>query len=129
MGRIVATRRGRLEGSEEGDLVVFRGIPFAKAPVGTHRLRSPERAEPWDRVREAGRFGPAAPQSAAEMGPIFRLGIGETSEDCLHLNVWTPAPDGARRPVLVWIHGGAFVLGAGSQLLYDGSTLARRGPR
>ena len=127
MGRIVATSRGRLEGSEEGGLVVFRGIPFARAAVGPLRFRPPEPAAPWDGVREARRFGPAAPQNAAEMGPIFRLGIGETAEDCLHLNVWTPAPDGARRPVLVWIHGGAFVLGAGSQLLYDGSTLARRG--
>src|SRR5258705_2474524 len=127
MGRIVATSRGRLEGSEEGGLVVFRGIPFARAAVGPLRFRPPEPAAPWDGVREARRFGPAAPQNAAEMGPIFRLGIGETAEDCLHLSVWTPVPDGARRPVLVWIHGGAFVLGAGSQLLYDGSTLARRG--
>jgi para-nitrobenzyl esterase len=127
MGRIVATSRGRLEGSEEGDLVVFRGIPFARAALGPRRFRPAEPAAPWDGVREARRFGPAAPQNAAEMGPIFRLGIGETAEDCLHLNVWTPAPDVARRPVLVWIHGGAFVLGAGSQLLYEGSALSRRG--
>jgi para-nitrobenzyl esterase len=127
MNRTVATSRGRLVGSEERGLVVFRGVPFARTPVGPHRLRPPEPPPRWDGVREARRFGPAAPQNAAEMGPLFRLGIGETAEDCLHLNVWTPAPDGARRPVLVWIHGGAFVLGAGSQLLYDGSTLARRG--
>src|SRR5207247_3348730 len=63
------------------------------------------------------------------LGPLLRLGIGATSEDCLYLNVWTPALDGAPRPVMVWIHGGAFVIGAGSQMLYDGSVLARRGDR
>jgi para-nitrobenzyl esterase len=127
MRAVVATSRGRLQGVEEQGVVVFRGIPFARAPVGPLRFQPPEPAAPWNGIRDARRFGPAAPQNAAEMGPLFRLGIGETAEDCLRLNVWTPAPDGARRPVLVWIHGGAFVLGAGSQLLYDGATLARRG--
>src|SRR4029453_7605373 len=77
----------------------------------------------WAGVRPAHAFGLAAPQNAAEMGPLFRLGLGATGEDCLSLNVWTPALDNARRPVMVWIHGGAFVLGAGAQLLYDGAAL------
>jgi para-nitrobenzyl esterase len=78
-------------------------------------------------VRDASRFGPAASQNGALIGPLMSLGIGRTAEDCLYLNVWTPGADRRRRPVLVWIHGGAFVLGAGSQMLYDGSSLARRG--
>jgi carboxylesterase type B len=78
-------------------------------------------------VRDASRFGQAAPQNTAIAGPLLSLGIGRTGEDCLYLNVWTPRADRARRPVLVWIHGGAFVLGAGSQTLYDGAALARRG--
>lgn len=81
-------------------------------------------------MREAGAFGPAAAQSAIDIEyvPGFSLweGIGATSEDCLTVNVWTPGLTG-RRPVLVWIHGGAFLKGAGSQDLYDGATLAARG--
>src|SRR4029450_9683790 len=124
MRTIVTTSRGRLDGRDEGGLLVFRGIPYAAAPVGMRRFAPPEPAGPWAGVRPAYAFGLAAPQNAAEMGPLFRLGLGATGEDCLVLNVWTPALDGARRPVMVWIHGGAFVLGAGSQFLYDGAALA-----
>ena len=127
MRTVVTTSRGRLEGRDEGGLVVFRGIPYAAAPEGMRRFAAPEPVAPWPGVRLAQAFGPSAPQNAAEMGPLFRLGLGATGEDCLSLNIWTPAPDGARRPVMVWIHGGAFVLGAGSQFLYDGAALARRG--
>jgi len=127
MRTIATTRQGRLEGRDEGGLVVFRGVPFAAAPEGARRFMPPERPLSWAGVRPAHAFGLAAPQNAAEMGPLLRLGLGATGEDCLSLNVWTPALDTARRPVMVWIHGGAFVLGAGSQLLYDGAALARRG--
>jgi para-nitrobenzyl esterase len=127
MRTIVTTTRGRLEGRDEGGLVVFRGVPYAAAPDGARRFLPPEPAAPWVGVRPAHAFGLAAAQNAAEMGPLFQLGLGATGEDCLFLNIWTPALDGARRPVMVWIHGGAFVLGAGSQLLYDGAALARRG--
>jgi para-nitrobenzyl esterase len=124
---VVATRYGRLQGVEERGVLVFRGVPFARPPVGKLRWQPPERPEAWTGVRDATRFGPAAPQNAKMLGPVLRLGIDATSEDCLSVNVWTPALDGGRRPVLVWIHGGAFVIGAGSQTLYDGSMLARRG--
>lgn len=123
----VETGRGTLRGVLERGLAVFRGIPFAAPPVGPLRFMPPEPPPRWSGVRDATRFGQAAPQNAAIAGPLLSLGIGRTGEDCLYLNVWTPATDRARRPVLVWIHGGAFVLGAGSQTLYDGSTLARRG--
>jgi carboxylesterase type B len=127
MDVLVETRRGPVRGVAEGGLAVFRGLPFARPPVGPLRFRPPEPPEPWSGVRDAARFGPSAAQNGALVGPLMSLGISRTGEDCLYLNVWTPAADRGRRPVLVWIHGGAFVLGSGSQMLYDGATLARRG--
>ncbi|MGH7416122.1 MAG: carboxylesterase/lipase family protein, partial [Candidatus Rokuibacteriota bacterium] len=124
---LVETRRGRVRGVTESGLAVFRGLPFARPPVGARRFQPPEPPAPWSGVRDAARFGTSAAQNGALVGPLMSLGIGRTGEDCLYLNVWTPRPDRARRPVLVWIHGGAFILGSGSQLLYDGSRLARRG--
>jgi para-nitrobenzyl esterase len=127
---VVELASGKVRGSVEGPLVVFRGIPFARPPVGPLRFGAPQPAEPWAGVREATAFGPAAAQSTidVEYVPGFSLweGIGRTSEDCLTVNVWTPALTG-RRPVVMWVHGGAFLKGAGSQDLYDGATLARRG--
>jgi para-nitrobenzyl esterase len=127
MDVLVETRRGRVRGLAEEGLAVFRGIPYARPPVGPRRFGPPEPPEAWTGTHDATRFGPSAPQNGALIGPIMSLGIGRTSEDCLYLNVWTPAADRRRRPVLLWIHGGAFLLGSGSQMLYDGATLARRG--
>ncbi|HSL48082.1 MAG TPA: carboxylesterase/lipase family protein [Candidatus Deferrimicrobiaceae bacterium] len=124
---LVETRRGTVRGVAEDGLAVFRGLPFARPPVGPLRFRPPEPPERWAGIRDATRFGPSAAQNAALIGPLMSLGIDRTGEDCLYLNVWTPRADRGRRPVLVWIHGGAFILGSGSQTLYDGATLARRG--
>jgi para-nitrobenzyl esterase len=123
----VETRRGTVRGLAERGVAVFRGIPFAQPPVGPLRFGPPAPPGRWTGVHDATRFGPAASQNGPLIGPVMTLGIGRTGEDCLYLNVWTPGADRRRRPVLVWIHGGAFVLGAGSQMLYDGSVLARRG--
>jgi para-nitrobenzyl esterase len=127
MDVLVETRRGRVRGLAEAGLAVFRGIPYARPPVGPRRFGPPEPPEAWSGTHDATRFGSSAPQNGALIGPIMSLGIGRTGEDCLYLNIWTPAADRRRRPVLVWIHGGAFLLGSGSQMLYDGATLARRG--
>jgi para-nitrobenzyl esterase len=130
MDPTVELTSGQVSGSSEGPLTVFRGIPYARPPVGTLRFGAPQPPEPWTGVRPCVAFGPAAAQSSIDVTyvPGFSLweGIDATSEDCLTVNVWTPGLTG-RRPVLVWIHGGAFLTGAGSQALYDGATLARRG--
>ena len=127
MSAIVETRCGKLQGVDENGLTVFRGVPYARPPVGVLRLRAPRPPEPWAGVRDASRLGCSAWQNASVLGPMIGFDVGEMSEDCLFLNIWTPACDGARRPVLVWIHGGAFILGSSSQSLYDGATMARRG--
>jgi len=126
MGAIVETRYGKVEGRQEEGVVAFRGIPYAAPPVGPRRFAAPAPPEPWTGVRDAGGFGPSAPQPPLRL-PLPGMDVGPTDEDCLYLNVWTPAADGARRPVMVWIHGGGFVIGSGSQTVYDGAALAARG--
>jgi para-nitrobenzyl esterase len=123
---IVETANGKIEGKRtpEGDVSLFRAIPYAAPPTGTRRFRPPQPAAPWSGVRDATRFGPAAPQVAGVMEQLYGSTM-QTDEDCLTLNVWTPAADGGRRPVMVWIHGGAFLTGSGSIPWYDGRAFAR----
>ncbi len=107
---------------ERQDVVAFRGVPYAKQPVGELRWRPPRPLEPWTGVRAADEFGAGCLQSTPRMSPPPE----RMDEGCLYLNVWTPADHGGERlPVMVWIHGGGFNQGAGS--LYDGEALARRG--
>jgi para-nitrobenzyl esterase len=118
---------GRLRGLDAGGVAQFRGVPFAAPPVGERRLRPPEAVERWAGVRDATTWAPRAPQSL-EPTPFRRLVDVPVDEDCLYLNVFSPARDaGGRepRPVMVWIHGGAFTIGSGC--LFDGAELARRG--
>ena len=126
----VRTRAGVIEGftTRRGD--VFRGIPFAEPPVEKLRFRPPAPKRPWTGVRQAVDFGPSAPQWGqlpAFARRLISAGPGGLSQDCLYLNVWTPKADAKRRPVMVWIHGGAFTMGSGSTPLYSGSRLAARG--
>ncbi|MGC1192301.1 MAG: carboxylesterase family protein, partial [Candidatus Binatus sp.] len=128
MSATVSIRQGKLEGDDQSGLLVFKGIPFAAAPAGARRWLAPEKPASWTGVRDARRFGAVAHQNRVMLTALSAMVVdGEQSEDCLSLNVWTPALDGKRRPVMVWIHGGAFTIGSGSQALYDGSVLARRG--
>lgn len=130
MDPVVETAAGRLRGTERKGIRLFRGVPYARAPVGRLRFRPPQPQPPWRGVRDALSTGAAAPQPEplqAFLRPILRGGAGAHDEDCLYLNVWTPGCDDARRPVLVWLHGGAFVFGSGSTVLYSGRRLARRG--
>jgi para-nitrobenzyl esterase len=116
--------------SETGDVVVFRGIPYAAPPVGDLRWRPPQPAKAWDGVRECAKFGAAAPQIVSPLlssFPGMSLGV-PTSEDCLYLNVWAPTyKSGEKLPVMVWVHGGGYTFGADSQPLYEATNLSRRG--
>jgi len=119
------TGYGRLQGTVDRGVVVFRGIPYARPPLGPLRFMPPQPAEGWTGTRDATAFGPPAVQGASAISGGLR--VAAPSEDCLTLNVWTPAVDDGRRPVLVWLHGGAFVTGSGSMPMYHGANLARRG--
>lgn len=121
---LATTTAGAVRGVRRDGVCQFRGIPFAAPPVGTRRFRPPEPVDPWPGIRDATAFGPAAPQQPGLLNPIGPAG---TSEDCLTLNVFTPAADDGARPVMVWIHGGGFTSGSGSLGWYDGTSFARRG--
>ncbi|MFC7265089.1 carboxylesterase/lipase family protein [Streptomyces lutosisoli] len=126
---LVELPAGHLCGAVEGGVAVFKGVPYAAPPVGDLRWRSAQPHPGWTGVREAADFGPSAPQMFSESGDPVLGGHGfpPFDDDCLTLNVWTPAADDARRPVMVWIHGGGFVSGAGSLPYYSGETFARNG--
>ena len=128
MSTTTSTRYGKLQAEEIAGLSVFKGIPFAQPPVGGRRWLPPEKPASWNSTRDARNFAPIAPQNPVVLQALQAMRIEEPqSEDCLYLNIWTPKTGPGNRPVMVWLHGGAFAIGSGSQALYDGSTLARRG--
>jgi para-nitrobenzyl esterase len=121
----VQIEQGIVEGSENDGIHTFLGMPYAAAPIGNRRWRLPMPPESWGGVREAKHFGPACLQKG---GASFDLRVQEQSEDCLFLNVWTSTLNSnARQPVMVWIHGGGNLGGAGSEDAFDGTQLALRG--
>lgn len=132
MNRIVLTKYGRVAGipSAIPKFTVFKGIPYAKSPVGELRWRAPAEPERWEGVRPCDKFPPAGIQSMQEKGSFydiefFQAGY-ETSEDCLYLNVWADL-EKRNQPVMVWIHGGAYDHGFGSEMEFDGDQFAKRG--
>ena len=117
---VIQTPLGEVRGETYKTGVAFRGIRFAQAPVGTLRFQPPRPVEPWQETYDATKFGPSAPQpSMAAPDMPLKLPVEPTDEDCLFLNVYTPAADDRRRPVLFWIHGGGYIVGSGRA--YDGS--------
>ena len=123
----VTVAEGELQGAVDSasGVLVFRGIPFAAPPVGDLRWRPPQPAARWRGVRDATRLGRNCMQGQpySDIDP-YAAGV---SEDCLYLNVWTAGTGGARRPVLVWIHGGGFMAGFGGEERHHGAPLARKG--
>jgi para-nitrobenzyl esterase len=121
----VKTTAGLVQGASigQGGIRVFKGIPYAAPPVGDLRWQAPRPAVPWQGVRDATVFGPACMQ-----GKVFGdISFSDLSEDCLSLNVWTSAKARERQPVMVWIHGGGFQAGGGSEPRHDGQAFARKG--
>lgn len=114
----VVTSYGTLRGTTDGTVNTFLGVPYAQPPESVLRWRAPQPLQPWSGIRDASSNGAACVQGGQPTGSFI------TSEDCLSLNIWVPASPGPH-PVMVWLHGGAFLIGAGNESEYDGSTLAR----
>ena len=127
---IVTTRSGKLEGDYQNGLYVFKGIPYAAAPVGNLRWMPPQPVPQWDGVRPAKQYGAIASQNLMAAPRDFPgapdFGDQPQSEDCLFLNIWTPGLDDARRPVMFWIHGGAFIIGSGTESFLESGKLETR---
>jgi para-nitrobenzyl esterase len=121
----IETASGIVEGVIENNLAVFRGIPYAKPPVGDLRWRAPQPVDPWKEVRDARRLSPDCMQ--APFGPAPAQGRHPLAEDCLYLNIWRPATAARKLPVMVWIHGGGFVNGGSSSPDSTGEGVAERG--
>lgn len=128
---VVGVTGGDIRGTTSGpngEVRVFRGIPYAASTAGANRWRPPQPVAAWEGVRDCITFGPACPQAPyAKESPYFREPEPQ-SEDCLSVNVWSAAKDAnERRPVMVWIHGGALTRGSGAVDAYDGTALAQKG--
>jgi para-nitrobenzyl esterase len=131
---IAETAFGKVRGQEVQGVKIFKGIPYGATTAGQNRFMPPADPAPWSGVRDALHYGPSTPQSdpgsprAVSPLSVASANLPPESEDCLVLNVWTPAlKDGRKRPVLFWCHGGGFVSGSGSSPGTDGANLARRG--
>lgn len=128
---IVTTTYGQVKGAVEDGIATFKGVRYG-ADTATTRFQAPRAPEPWTDVKDALGYANSAPQPVSgDGGGLFKSWRPDppiaASEDCLFLNVWTPAADGKKRPVLVWFHGGGFTTGSGSSYAYDGVRLAKRG--
>lgn len=127
-GPTVETASGKIRGAHVEGVNAFKGIPYGASTAGKNRYMPPQKVQPWTGVRDALTWGPESPQGKHTEIPEVLATIPDTgiSEDCLHLNVWTGSLSrNAKRPVLVWLHGGGFTSGSGSYSIYDGTNMAR----
>lgn len=123
----VRVEGGLISGSVIDGVRSYKGIPFAASPVGELRWKAPQPVAAWEGVRELDDFGPDCSQAPYPQSSIYYSAPRKQSEDCLCLNVWTAAGTGEKRPVMVWIHGGALTRGSGATRAYDGTALAKKG--
>ncbi|MFC1862596.1 carboxylesterase/lipase family protein [Thermodesulfobacteriota bacterium] len=126
---IVETLCGKVMGEYKDGLFIYKGIPYASPPVGKDRWLPPGKVEPWKRILRAQAYKPTCPQNWSPLNDLIPdFGMAEPQdEDCLYMNIWSPGLDDTSRPVLFWIHGGAFNVGSGSQSPYNANKLATRG--
>lgn len=125
---VVSTGSGELEGVFENGVFAFKGVPYAAPPVGNLRWLPPQPVTPWEGIRPAKEYGAISPQNELPGGEIIPGKIDQPQdEDCLFLNIWTKGLDSERRPVMVWIHGGAFIIGSGSDGMFRNSNITARG--
>lgn len=125
---IVNIHSGKIEGILEDEIFAFKGVPYAAPPVGNLRWLPPQPVTPWEGVRPARDYGAISPQNELPGGEVIPIKIEEPQdEDCLFLNIWTKGLDNRRRPVMVWIHGGAFIIGSGSEAMYRNGNIVTRG--
>ena len=121
--KIIELSNGKLQGYFDRGIEVYKGIPYAEPPIGEFRFNAPDPKRSWSGILDAIRLGPVAPQSPSPFTP--QPPPPQSEEDCLTLNIWTPATDNKKRPVMFWIHGGSFK--NGSSRNYDGTPLTKRG--
>ena len=126
-GGLVKTKQGLVRGARERAVYAWKGIPYALPPIGKYRFKPPHPPEPWDGIRDAARYGAVPCQSDGYLISQFGEKSYVMSEDCLNLNIWSPAADGGKRPVLVWFYGGSYVSGTANAPLYNGASFAERG--
>ena len=123
---LVNTNYGTLEGINQSGIKIFKGVPFAAAPVGNLRWKAPQPVQKWDGVRKADTFGPNPMQE--KLFGDMDFGTDKMSEDCLYLNIWTPAKTmNEKLPVFIYFNGGGLMAGSGSEPRYAGLSLARKG--
>ncbi len=118
---------GLISGVTADGVRSFKGVPFAAPPTGELRWKAPQPVAAWEGVLACKDFGPDCPQASYPQNSLYYSPPRKQSEDCLYLNVWTSANQGDRRPVMVWIHGGALTRGSGATRTYDGTNLAKKG--
>ncbi|MFX1363831.1 MAG: carboxylesterase/lipase family protein [Promethearchaeota archaeon] len=123
---IIESKSGKVQGYTDNGVEIFKGIPYAEPPIGDLRFKPPIPKKTWDGVFDAKKYGACAFQGYTPLEEWWGK-LEPESEDCLTLNIWTPSADNGKRPVMVWIHGGSFIIGSGKDAFYEGSKLANRG--